>query len=758
MVATLILSMSVVLQLLAAVLALRLIKVTGNRLAWILLAVAVFLMAARRSITLGRILFGGEGFQYQADPVAELVALGISICMVVGLALIGPIFRSIEESKSELGLRAIQQEAVAQLGQRALATREISSLMDDAVNLVQQILQAPLCKVLELLPNGKELLLKAGVGWEEGYVGHRTVGAGLDSQAGYTLLKESPLIVEDLRTETRFSGPPLLHKHAVVSGMSVIIQGQEQPFGVLGVHTTTRHVFSQDDVHFLQNVANVLAAAIQRGRAEEALWESQRKSRAWLEHSPLCTKIVDLDFNLQYMSQAGMTGLRIDDITSYYGKPYPLDFYPESFREQMTKNLERVKETGKIATQEAAVVDVDGNTVWFHSTLVPVNDDDGQIEYIIVVSLDTTDRKEAENALRESEERWQFALEGNRDGVWDWNVLSNTVFFSTRWKEMLGFEESEIGDSLDEWKKRLHPDDKERVFADLNRYFEGITPFYQNEHRVLCKDGSYKWILDRGKVISWTEEHQPLRMIGTHTDITDHKQAQNQLRGLYRRLGEAEESERQKIARELHDEFGQLLAVLKMDLGWLTVELEQRQVINKAQFSEKFKSMMTVLDQSIHSVRQVTTMLRPVMLDTLGILPALGWLTQDFQERTGISCNVLEGSEVEDIVINDERAIALFRIAQEFLTNVMRHAKASEVQFTLSVKEGWCVLDMTDNGIGIPPERIHTTDTLGLLGMKERAEMGGGRFIIEGKAGEGTHVTVSLPVEKDRLKARKAEG
>jgi len=197
----------------------------------------------------------------------------------------------------------------------------------------------------------------------------------------------------------------------------------------------------------------------------------------------------------------------------------------------------------------------------------------------------------------------------------------------------------------------------------------------------------------------------------------------------------------------LHDEFGQLLTALKMDLGWLSVELDQRQAINKAQFSEKFKSMRFTLNKCLHSIRQVATMLRPVMLDTLGILPALDWLTRDFQQRTGILCDVSEGSGVQDIMLNDERAIALFRIAQEVLTNVMRHAKASEVHFTINVNDGWCVLDMTDNGIGIPPKRIHITDTLGILGMKERAEMLGGEFTIEGKAGEGTHVRVSIPVE-----------
>ena len=139
------------------------------------------------------------------------------------------------------------------------------------------------------------------------------------------------------------------------------------------------------------------------------------------------------------------------------------------------------------------------------------------------VFANAIERMRIEERLRSSEERWQFALEGAGDGVWDWNAGTNRVFFSPQWKAMLGYTDNEIGDSLDEWDSRVHPDDKDSVYADLNAHFRGDTAIYQNEHRVQCKDGSYKWILDRGKVIEWTVDHEPRRVIGTHADITDRK-------------------------------------------------------------------------------------------------------------------------------------------------------------------------------------------------------------------------------------------
>jgi len=141
-------------------------------------------------------------------------------------------------------------------------------------------------------------------------------------------------------------------------------------------------------------------------------------------------------------------------------------------------------------------------------------------------------RAKLETSLTESEFRWKFAIEGSGDGLWDWNVADSSVFFSKRWKEMLGYSETEVGNGLDEWEKRIHPEDKAGTLATVQAYLEGKTPIYQSEHRVLTKEGEYKWILDRGMVVSRDETGKPLRLIGTHTDISARKLMEEQVRQL----------------------------------------------------------------------------------------------------------------------------------------------------------------------------------------------------------------------------------
>ena len=160
---------------------------------------------------------------------------------------------------------------------------------------------------------------------------------------------------------------------------------------------------------------------------------------------------------------------------------------------------------------------------WFQVHAYPAKDG------LSVYFQDITERRKTAEALRESEERWQLALHGNNDGIWDWNLKTNEVFFSTRWKEMLGYKDHEVSNGWDEWTKLIHPDERDWVLQAFQDHFAKKTPFYVCEYRVKCQDGSYKWILDRGQAL-WDASGDIVRMVGSYTDITERKRADEELK------------------------------------------------------------------------------------------------------------------------------------------------------------------------------------------------------------------------------------
>jgi len=218
------------------------------------------------------------------------------------------------------------------------------------------------------------------------------------------------------------------------------------------------------------------------------------------------------------------------------------------------------------------------------------------------------------------------------------------------------------------------------------------------------------------------------------------RKSRERLRNLSGRLQSLLEEERTRISREIHDELGQALTALKIDLS-----LTRRSLVSggRAEQSAKIHENEHAVNRIIQTVRKIATDLRPGVLDELGVAPAIEWMAKDFQSRTGIGCKVsLHGvDKISDTV----RATAIFRIVQEALTNVMRHAAASRVNVSLKKKDHTLIAEVRDNGIGITHERITGSKSLGLIGIWERVRLLGGEAVIRGKPGKGTSVRVTLP-------------
>jgi signal transduction histidine kinase len=233
-------------------------------------------------------------------------------------------------------------------------------------------------------------------------------------------------------------------------------------------------------------------------------------------------------------------------------------------------------------------------------------------------------------------------------------------------------------------------------------------------------------------------------------DITDRKRAEEQLqrtlgelRTLSQRLNVVREEERARIARELHDELGVRLTCLKLDLARLQSMTGISQ-LPPAKMKEKVHSMMADIDSTIASVQRLVVELRPGILDDLGLVAAVEWQCQDFERRSGTRC-VCKATQ-ENIVLDGAHATAAFRICQEALTNVARHAKATSVRVLIEQVNGELLLEIQDDGQGIRTEQLMESASSGLLGMRERARSLGGRLEIAAWPGKGTTVTLQLPL------------
>jgi signal transduction histidine kinase len=219
------------------------------------------------------------------------------------------------------------------------------------------------------------------------------------------------------------------------------------------------------------------------------------------------------------------------------------------------------------------------------------------------------------------------------------------------------------------------------------------------------------------------------------------RNSREQLRNLSAHLQSVREEERTRMAREIHDELGQGLTALKMDVSWLN----RRLLEEDATFKNKLTSMEEVIDRTIETVQKLSGELRPGMLDDLGLAAAIEWQAEEFQNRTGIKCEVYLSPE--ETLLNRDQSTTMFRIFQETLTNVIRHARATKVEVRLEEQNGSIVLEVADNGRGITQSEISDPKSFGLIGMRERVYFLDGEVTIVGSPGKGTRIKVTLPLK-----------
>jgi PAS domain S-box-containing protein len=380
-----------------------------------------------------------------------------------------------------------------------------------------------------------------------------------------------------------------------------------------------------------------------------------------------------------------------------------------------------------------------GERVWLAWTNKAFRDESGKIIEILCIGNDITEHRRLESLLEESEERYRRLFETANDGILLLEKHEGKItHVNPAATEMLGYSKEEcIGKKLQSIGVSLDTGDIQKIMQTLDR--NGII--YYDDVPVKTRAGHYIdtdiYMVDRARLVQCNIR-----------DVTERKQAaeaikkkEEQLRNLTAYIQKATEMERTNIAREIHDELGQALTIVKMDLSLF------RKMFSEDQTSmlEKTDAMSRLIDKTIQTVQRISTDLRPGLLDDLGLSAAIEWQLEEFQERTGITCKII--IDPRDVTFDRDRNTALFRIFQETLTNIARHAEATEVSVSLQQKNGQIELKVQDNGRGITEKELTHPKSFGLIGIRERALIFGGDSSVKGSPGTGTTVTVKIPAK-----------
>jgi len=415
---------------------------------------------------------------------------------------------------------------------------------------------------------------------------------------------------------------------------------------------------------------------------------------------------------------------------------------PDEARDEFHKHTELVATRGQRVDAEGVRQRKDGSILHTSILRLPVALPGGQ-SVLYAIFRDITERKRAEEELRRSE---AYLAEGQRlahTGSWAYNPSGFFDHWSQEMFHIYGFDPAKGAPNLAEYLGTAHPEDREFIAGTIEEMVaQGVGCDIRK--RILRLGGEVRIlrcvgvpVFDNGILKS---------IVGTAMDVTEQEELTQalqlsfkKLRALAARLQVIREEERSRVAREIHDELGQALTAIKIDL----TSLLRAASTGKGVEARRSESILKLLDETIQSVRRIATELRPVVLDELGLVAAVEWATEEFQARTGTKCRL--DLPQADVVIDPERATALFRIFQETLTNVARHANASEVNVRLAKEDRNLILEVHDNGTGASKEQLAATNSLGILGMRESALLLGGELTIFGAAGEGTTVIARIP-------------
>ncbi len=474
----------------------------------------------------------------------------------------------------------------------------------------------------------------------------------------------------------------------------------------------------------------------ERKRAEAALRESEERYRTLFETAPDAVGVFDTQLKLIMANRRAVEMFGYNDSAEMIGLS-AFDIIAPQLRARVRSNAKRVLEMGGMPPVESIDVRKDGTQFAVESSATLIGDAQGKPMAILGVTRDITERKLIEDALRESEERFRTQYENIPLPTYTWQSVGDDFVLLAYNRAAEEYTHGRVAELIGKSATELYADSPQ-VTNYLRRCYLERTAF--------SEEMLYRFrTLDEERYLQVSFAYVPPDLVMVHADdITERKRAQEELRTYSGRLIEAQEAERLRIARELHDQVGQILTVVQINLHAV------QRACRTAEDSARVEDSIRVLDEALDQVHNLALDLRPSLLDDLGLAAALRWFVGRQARRTGVQPRIL--IELPDNMrFALELETACFRIAQEALTNVVRHAQAKRVSVELQKDETDLLLTIKDDGVGFDVKaqslRAPNAATLGLLGMQERAHTVGGTIVIDSAPTKGTKIRCRFPIK-----------
>jgi len=391
---------------------------------------------------------------------------------------------------------------------------------------------------------------------------------------------------------------------------------------------------------------------------------------------------------------------------------------------------------GELRNIEHAIETKDGRTrcLLVHAKSVSIRG--GSILY---ACRDITERKESERALSRNEQRLTLTLEAAGAGTWDWEASTGTITWSPEMQRILGDAAGTLPHSFEAFLNRVHPADRDRVARTMTSAMQQ-GDLYEIAFRLYGSDSVERWVIAKGRGL---RNGKPIRMLGVFVDFTDRHRVELALQELSGRFLNAQEQERSRLARELHDDVGQRLAMHAVEASLLLQRASDGRDVR-----EGLATLANGLADSGTRLHQFSASLHPARLEQLGFKGAIHHMCQDISEARGIDIDLSVVTLPEALPAHV--TLCLYRCAQEALHNVVKHSRSSRASVTCSADADTITLRVMDEGLGFDPADLPPKDTLGLVSMRERARLVSGRLTLTSKRGEGTCVEVQVPLRHNQ--------